>query len=68
MIVGRHPRRPVIGDTILSRNDFRRSAGVIVDSDTARYRVCWREGGGTLCWHARRELAVPGLEYGRQWT
>lgn len=67
MICGRQPRSPVIGDTVLARNDFRRGAGVIVESDLVRYRVYWREGGGTLCWHARRELAIPRLEYERQW-
>jgi hypothetical protein len=68
MIVGRNPRMPVIGDTVLSRDDFRRGAGIIVDSDAVRYRVYWRDGGGTLCWHARRELAIPRIEYGRQAT
>jgi hypothetical protein len=68
VIVGRHPRTPVIGDTVFSRADYRRGAGITVDSDAVRYRVYWRDGGGTLCWHARGELAIPRLEYGRQWT
>jgi hypothetical protein len=68
MIIGRHPRRPVIGDTVLSKANYRLGAGTIVDSDAARYRVYWRDGGGTLRWHARGELAIPRLEYGRQWT
>lgn len=68
MIMGRHPRIPVIGDTVLLRNDFRRGSGIIVDSDVARYRVYWRDGGGTLGWHARRELDIPRLEYGMSWA
>lgn len=68
MIVGRDPRTPVLGDTVLSKVDYRRGAGIIVDSDEVRYRVYWRHGGGTLCWHSRRELAIPRLEYGRAWT
>lgn len=68
MIVGRDPRMPVVGDTVLSRADFRRGSGVIVDSDAVGYRVYWHDGEGTLCWHARGELAIPRLEYGRKWT
>ena len=68
MIVGRHPRTPVIGDTVLSKTDYRRGAGVIVDSDAVRYRVYWRDGDGTLSWHVRGELAIPRIEYGREWT
>lgn len=68
MIVGRHPRTPVVGDTVLSRTDYRRGSGVIVDSDAVRFRVYWRCGGGTLRWHPRHELAIPRLEYERQWT
>lgn len=68
MIVGRCPRTPVVGDTVLSRNDCRQGAGVIVEADEVRYRVYWRDGGGTLRWHVRRELAIPRLEYGRHWT
>jgi hypothetical protein len=67
MIVGRNPRLPVIGDTVLSRADRRRGAGTIVDTDTIRYKVYWRDGEDTLCWHARRELAVPRLDYERHW-
>ena len=67
MIVGRHPRTPVIGDTVLSRADFRRGAGVIVDTDAIRYKVYWRDGRNTLCWHARRELTVPRLDSGSRW-
>jgi hypothetical protein len=64
MIVGRNPRTPVIGDTVLSRADHRHGTGIIVDSDTVRYKVYWRAGRGRLCWHARRELTVPRLDYG----
>ncbi|WP_370067712.1 hypothetical protein [Mycobacterium sp. MAA66] len=59
---------PVVGDTVLLRDDHRRGSGIIVDCDAVRYRVYWRDGKGTLCWHARGELAIPRLEYGRQWT
>ena len=44
MIVGRSPRTPVIGDTVLSRSDGRSGVGVIVDSDAIRYKVYWRDG------------------------
>jgi hypothetical protein len=67
MIVGRNPRTPVVGDTVLSRVDRRRGVGIIVDTDAIRYKVDWRDGKGTLCWHARRELTVPRLDYGRHW-
>ena len=67
MIVGRNPRTPVIGDTVLSRTDHRRGTGVIVDSDAIKYKVYWRDGRDTICWHARGELAVPRIDYGRQW-
>ena len=67
MIVGRNPCTPVIGDTVLSRTDHRRGAGIIVDSDAIRYKVYWCDGRGTLCWDARRELTVPRLDYGRRW-
>jgi hypothetical protein len=63
VIVGRYPPTPVIGDTVLSRADHTRGSGVIVDTDAIRYRVYWRDGSGTLCWHARRELTVPRLDY-----
>jgi hypothetical protein len=67
MIVGRNPRTPVAGDTVLSNTDHRRGSGIIVDTDAIRYRVYWRDGIGTLCWHARCELTVPRLDYGRPW-
>jgi hypothetical protein len=67
VIVGRNPRTPVIGDTVLSRASHRRGAGVIVDSDAVRYKVYWRDGRGTLCWHTRGELTVPRLDYGANW-
>jgi hypothetical protein len=67
MIVGRNPRTPVIGDTVLLRADNRHGVGVIVDTDAIRYRVYWRNGRGQLSWHARRELAVPRLDYSRRW-
>jgi hypothetical protein len=65
MIVGRNPRTPVIGDTVLSRASNRNGVGVIVDA--IRYKVYWRNGRGQQSWHARRELAVPRLDYGRRW-
>ena len=65
MIVGRHPRTPVVGDTVLSRADHTRGSGVIVDTDANRYKVYWRDGSGTTCWHARRELNVPRLDHDR---
>jgi hypothetical protein len=67
MIVGRNPRTPVIGDTVLSRADHRRGTGIIVDSDAVRYKVYWRDGRDTLRWHARGELTIPRLDYGRHW-
>jgi hypothetical protein len=67
VIVGRNPRTPVIGDTVLSRADLRRGAGVIVDTDSVGYKVYWRDGRGTLCSHARRELTVPRLDYVPRW-
>lgn len=63
MIVGRHPRTPVVGDTVLSKADYRRGTGIIVDSDAVRYRVYWQDGKGTLCWHARRELAMASPRF-----
>jgi hypothetical protein len=65
MIVGRSPRMPVIGDTVLSRAGHARCAGIIVGTDEVGYKVYWRDGRDTLCWHARRELTVPRLDYGR---
>jgi hypothetical protein len=50
MIVGRNPRSPVIGDTVLLRA-------------SNRYKVYWRNGRGMLSWHARGELTVPRLDY-----
>ena len=67
MIVGRDPRTPVIGDTVLLRTGNRHGVGVIVDTDAIRYRVYWRNGRDQLSWHARRELAVPRLDYARRW-
>ena len=67
MIVGRNPRTAVIGDTVLLRADNSYGVGVIVDTDAIRYRVYWRIGRGQLSWHARRELAVPRLDYPRRW-
>jgi hypothetical protein len=42
MIVGRNPRTVVIGDTVLSRNDYTRGAGVFVDADVPKYKIYWR--------------------------
>ena len=67
MIVGRSPRSPVIGDTVLLRAEKRQGIGTIVDTDAIRYRVYWRNGQGELSWHARAELTVPRLDYGRGW-
>jgi hypothetical protein len=71
MIVGRNPRNPVIGDTVLSRVDNRRGVGTIVDTivdtDAIGYKVYWRNARCELSWHARGELAVPRLDYGRRW-
>ena len=67
MIVGRSPRTPVIGDTVLSRSDVRSGVGVIVDSDAIRYKVYWRDGRDTLRWCTRHEITVPRLDYGQQW-
>jgi hypothetical protein len=64
MIVGRNP---VIGDTVLFRADNRRGIGTIVDTDAIRYKVYWRNATRELAWHARGELAVPRLDYGRGW-
>jgi hypothetical protein len=66
MIVGRHPRTPVIGDTVLS-SDRRRGCGVIVDSDASRYKVYWRDGRDTIGWHTRHEITVPRIDYGQRW-
>jgi hypothetical protein len=67
VIIGRNPRTPVLGDAVLWRVDHRRGTGIIVDTDAIRYKVYWRDGEGTLCWHARRELAIPRLDYGHRW-
>jgi hypothetical protein len=66
MIVGRHPRHAVIGDTVLLRANNRRGAGTIVDTDAIGYKVYWRNGKGQLSWHARAELAVPRLDFTRR--
>lgn len=66
MIVGRHPRNPMIGDTVLARNEFRRGWGTIVGSGELGHRVYWRDCGGMVSWHARRELVIPRLDYGKR--
>src|ERR1700730_10076262 len=66
MIVGRSPRMPVIGDTVLSRADHARGTGIIVGTDAVRYKVYWRDGRDTLWWHVRPELTGPRLDYGRR--
>jgi hypothetical protein len=59
MIVGRSPRNPVIGDTVLLRAENRQGIGTIVDSDAIRYKVYWRNarplktGGRLRCFLAR---------------
>lgn len=63
MIMGRNPRTPVIGDTVLSSVDRCLGTGIIVDIDAIRYKVYWRDGIETLRWHARRELTIPRLDY-----
>jgi len=67
MIVGRSPRNPVIGDTVLLRAENRQGIGTIIDSDAIRYKLYWRKGRGELSWLARAELTVPRLDYGRGW-
>jgi hypothetical protein len=67
MIVGRNPRLPVVGDTVLSRTGNRRGVGTIVDTEAIGYKVYWRNGRGKLSWHARRELTVPRIDYVQQW-
>jgi hypothetical protein len=67
MIVGRNPRTPVIGDTVLLRGGNQHGVGVIVDTDAMKYKVYWRSGRGQLLWHARAELFVSRLDYGRRW-
>jgi hypothetical protein len=67
MFAGRSPRGPVIGDTVLLRFDSRHGPGTIVDTDAVRYKVYWRNGKGQLSWHARAELAIPRIDFGRQW-
>jgi hypothetical protein len=66
MIVGRNPRHPVVGDTVLLRAFNRRGVGTIVDTDTVRYKVYWRSRGGQLSWHAGAELAVPRIDFGQR--
>ena len=63
MIVGRNPRKPVIGDTVLLWADKRRGVGTIVDMDAIRYKIYWRNGKGHLSWHPRGELTVPRVDY-----
>ena len=56
------------GDTVLLRADNRN--GVLAQSssmDVIRYKVHWRNGKGQLSWHPRGELAIPRLDFGRQW-
>ena len=67
MIMGRHPRTPVIGDTVLPRSDRRHGVGIIVDTDAVRYKVYWRDGADTLRWYTRHEITVPRLDYGQRW-
>jgi hypothetical protein len=67
MIIGRSPRNPIIGDTVLLRAQKIEGIGTIVDTDAIRYKVYWRNGPGELSWHARAELAVPRLDYGQGW-
>lgn len=67
MIVGRNPRTPVIGDTVLLRAHNRQGIGTIVDTDGTRYKVHWRRGRDELSWHARAELNIPRLDNGRGW-
>ena len=67
MTVSRSPRTPVIGDTVLFRANNTCGIGTIVDTNAIRYRVYWRTGRGDLASHARAELTVPRLDYGRRW-
>jgi predicted ATPase len=45
MIVGRNPRNPVIGDTVLLRASNRRGVGTITDVGTVLIQVKTTEGG-----------------------
>jgi hypothetical protein len=67
MIVGRSPRNPVIGDTVLLRAENGQGIGTIVDTDVISYQVCCRNGRGELSRHARAELTGPRIDYGRGW-
>ena len=66
MILGRNPRHAVIGDSVLLRTDNRQGVGTIVDTDAVRFKVYWRHRS-QLSWHARAELTIPRLDFGRQW-
>jgi hypothetical protein len=68
MIIGRSPRNPIIGDTVLLRAEKKQGIGTIVDTDAIRYRVYRRNGPDELSWHARAELTVPRLDYGRHYN
>jgi hypothetical protein len=65
MIVGRNPRNSLVGDTVLLRSDNRCGIGTIVDTDAIRYKVYWHNTRGKVSWHARGDLTVPRLDYGR---
>ena len=43
MIVGRSPRNPVIGDTVLARAQNRQGVGTVVDTNAIRYKAQWAQ-------------------------
>jgi hypothetical protein len=53
MIVGRSPRNPVIGDTVLLRAQNRQGVGTIVDTDAPRHPQSLRIARSPLATFAR---------------
>ena len=65
MSVARNPCLPLIGDRFLSPEGYRRSAGIIVETDAVSYKVhSRRDGRDTLCRRTGHELTVPRIDYG----
>jgi hypothetical protein len=62
MILGRNPRAAVVGGTVVPGAGHTSGTGVIVEADAAGYNVYRCSGGRSLCWIARRELIVPGVD------
>jgi hypothetical protein len=67
MTIGRSPRNPIIGDTVLLRTQKVEGIGTIVDTDAIRYKVYWRKGPSEHSLHTRAELTVPRLDCGWGW-